>query len=87
LDENSKPCVLRFGEPALYRIVVPGQLDERNVRHIGDARVEMRNSQSTTLVVLVMDQAGLSGVLNGLYGLHMPILSIEYVSDKPETGP
>ncbi len=34
----------------------------------------------TTLVGLLRDQAGLSGVLNSLYGLHLPILKVEVVN-------
>jgi hypothetical protein len=38
----------------------------------------------TTLVGQLRDQAALFGVLNNLYELHLPILSVEY-QDEPRT--
>jgi hypothetical protein len=35
----------------------------------------------TTLTGRLRDQAELSGVLNGLYELHLPILSVEFLSE------
>jgi hypothetical protein len=75
---------LGIGEPASYRILVQGHLDERTVTHMGDARVEAGNPQVTQLLVRILDQAGLSGVLDTLYGLHLPILSVQLVSDEEE---
>jgi hypothetical protein len=74
---------LGFGEPATYRIVVQGRLERRHTAiHLIDAHSEQLNTATTTLIVQVMDQAGLSGKLDTLYGLHLPILSVELVSDK-----
>ena len=84
MDESHQPGLLGFGKPASYRIVVQGHLDERTVTRMGDARVEARNPQVTQLLVRVMDQAGLSGMLDTLYGLHLPILSVQLVSDEEE---
>lgn len=77
--QSHQPSLLGFGKPASYRIVVQAHLDERSVTHIGDARVEASNPQVTQLLVRVMDQAGLSGVLDALYGLHLPILSVQLI--------
>jgi hypothetical protein len=35
----------------------------------------------TTLYGEVLDQAALAGVLSGLYSLHLPLLSVEYIED------
>jgi len=85
VEEPHQPCLLGFGEPAFYRIAVQGQLDERTVTHIGDARVETRSPQLTKLLVRVMDQAGLSGVLDTLHALHLPILLVQFVNNDGET--
>ena len=34
------------------------------------------------LVGRLVDQAALLGVLNALYGLHLPLLSVEYVGNS-----
>ena len=36
----------------------------------------------TTLVGLLADQAALSGLLNTLYGLHLPVLSAERLGES-----
>jgi hypothetical protein len=36
-------------------------------------------AREATLVGRLADQAALLGVLNTLYGLHLPLLSVEYV--------
>jgi hypothetical protein len=36
----------------------------------------------TTLVGRVRDQAELTGLLNSLYELHLPILTVENINDK-----
>ena len=74
-----------FGEPALYRIAVGGHLDERAAEDIGDAQVEARGPDVTRLLLRVRDQAGLSGALDALYGLHLAILSVELLSRPDET--
>jgi hypothetical protein len=65
--------------PANYQITILGQLDPIWVR-----RLEGMNATSvtlsdgnieTTLEGRLADQAALSGVLNTLYELHMPVVS------------
>jgi hypothetical protein len=36
----------------------------------------------TTLVSQIQDQAELAGVLNTLYYLHLPLLSVEYLEEN-----
>ena len=65
--------------PANYQITILGQLDPKWTR-----RLEGMNATSvtlsdgnieTTLLGRLADQAALSGVLNTLYELHMPVVS------------
>ena len=76
---------LKFWTPATYRIEVEGVLDEIWTDSLAGMRISTRKraDQSTvmTLTGRLKDQAELSGVLNGLYELHLPILSVEILSE------
>ena len=75
----------RLWTPATYRIEVEGVLDEIWADSLAGMRISSRKrpdqSTVTTLTGLLRDQAELSGVLNGLYGLHLPILSVKILSE------
>jgi hypothetical protein len=74
--------------PATYQIKVEGVLDESWSDRFGGMRIEVmtRKDQSsvTTLTGRLMDQSELTGVLNGLAEMHLPILSVECVSLENE---
>jgi hypothetical protein len=76
---------LKLWTPATYRIDVEGILDEIWADSLAGMRISTRkrNDQSTvtTLTGLLRDQAELSGVLNGLYELHLPILSVKILTE------
>ena len=90
---------LKLWTPATYRIEVEGILDENWADSLAGMRISTRKradqSTVTTLTGRLKDQAELSGVLNGLYELHLPILSVKILSedngdptdpDKPAKG-
>ena len=72
---------LKLWTPATYRIQVEGVLDEIWADSLAGMRISTRKradqSTVTTLTGRLRDQAELSGVLNGLYELHLPILSVK----------
>jgi hypothetical protein len=72
---------LKLWTPANYRIEVEGEVPESWSDRLAGMRITTRQradqSTVTTLIGGVKDQAELSGVLNTLYGLHLPILSVE----------
>ena len=76
---------LKLWTPATYRIEVEGVLDETWADSLAGMRISSRKradqSTVTTLTGRLKDQAELSGVLNGLYELHLPILSVEILSE------
>jgi len=86
LDESQLSYLTGFGQPAVYRIVVQGQLDRHTVTDLADARIEAGDRHTTTLLVRVMDQAGLTGILDALHGLHLSILLVQLVNDEVETN-
>ena len=90
---------LKLWTPATYRIEVEGVIDENWTDSLAGMRISSRKradqSTVTTLTGRLKDQAMLTGVLNGLYELHLPILSVKILAedndaqkdpDKPAKG-
>jgi hypothetical protein len=80
--------VYSFDRPGKYRICVQGFLDETwSERMAGmniTASIQGSQGQVTMLVGQLKDQSELAGVLNTLYELHLPLLSVELLtSEKP----
>ena len=76
---------LTLDTPATYRIRVKGHLDISWSDCLSGLTIS-RSGQGdepvvTTLYGQVLDQAALAGVLNALYGLHLPLLSVEYLGE------
>ena len=74
---------IEFGGPATYRIVVQGSLGPEWASRLAGMEITTisRGDQAvhSTLKGPIRDQAELSGVLDTLYGLHLPILEVEKV--------
>jgi hypothetical protein len=72
--------------PASYRICVRGQLDKSLSDRIGGMQVtETQGSDGrpeTILVGRLADQAALTGILNTLYELHLPVLSADCIDSE-----
>ena len=79
---------LKLWTPATYRIEVEGVLDEIWADSLAGMRISSRKradqSTVTTLTGRLKDQAMLTGVLNGLYELHLPILSVKALTERNE---
>ena len=67
--------------PAIYRIRVRGRLDADLSDRLEGMRIEnlVRNNGKAESVLegRLLDQAALSGVLNKLYELHLPVMSVD----------
>ncbi len=67
--------------PAIYRICVRGSLGAEWSSRLGGVNITLdRGSdgmERTILVGRLADQSALSGLLNGLYELHLPVISVE----------
>ena len=76
---------LEFEGPASYRIRVLGHLDDSWSDRLGGmviTRAFTEDKQPMTILIgHLQDQAALSGVMNALYGLHLPVLSMELLDD------
>lgn len=88
MSDNHKIKHLQSWAPATYQIKVEGVLDENWSDRFGGMRIKAlkRKDQSfvTTLTGRLVDQSELTGVLNGLAEMHLPILSVECVSIENE---
>ena len=76
---------LKFSSSVRYRICVKGFLDDSWSERFGDMRISNqipgKISPMATLVGPVIDQTALVGVLNGLYEMHLPLVSVELLDD------
>jgi hypothetical protein len=83
MTKKKDPTELTMNGPAIYRIRVQGRLDARMSDRIGGMQItEVRvadKGPETILVGRLVDQASLTGILNSLYELHLPVLSAECV--------
>jgi hypothetical protein len=80
--EIYRPSASMF-EPATYRISILGTLDKNWSDYCGGMKIEhdiMLNRYPVTILTGVLtDQAALIGVINSLYDLGCPLLSVECV--------
>jgi hypothetical protein len=71
--------------PAVYSIQIQGMLDQNWVQQFGDMRQFTTVGDSTmqapvtTIIGRVTDQAALAGILNLVYNLGLPLLSVTYL--------
>lgn len=78
--------ISKFKGPAIYCIKIKGVIDQHYAGHFGDLIIstDKKEDEQTTskLTGNIKDQAELMGVLNGLYNLHLPIVSIQPLDEK-----
>jgi hypothetical protein len=76
---------LKFEGPASYRIRAQGHIDDKWSGRLGGmviTRAFTEDKQPMTILIgLLSDQAALAGVMNALYGLHLPVLSVELLDE------
>ena len=74
---------LKLETPAIDQIVVQGNIDLSYSPILSQFQINNEKfegeTDKTMLVGKVEDQATLSGILNTLYELHMPVLSVECI--------
>lgn len=79
---------ITFEGSATYRIRVRGTLSDHWSDCLGGMRLTRRELGDhefiTELVGQLRDQAALVGVLNALYDLHLPLLSVTCLENDPE---
>jgi hypothetical protein len=70
-----------FDCPATYQISVQGRIDPTSSDLLGGMTISATTAETgmpvTTLEGDLRDQAALAGVLNTLYELHLPVISVK----------
>lgn len=84
------PTGVDFDGPATYRITVKGLIEKRYCEYLDSMHITMQSLEDgakvTMLTGVVKDQAELVGILDSIYNLHMPILSVQNIGDKERVG-
>ena len=80
--------VIPFDRPATYQIRVQGRVDPDWSDRLAGMTIRLTAEKTsppvTTLLGELGDQAALAGVLNTLYELHLPVLSVLCLSYPPD---
>jgi hypothetical protein len=75
-----------FDSPAPYQIIVQGRIDGTWSDRLEGMKIcqaaENLHLPETTLEGELSDQAALAGVLNTLYELHLPVISVKRMSSR-----
>ncbi len=83
--QSSNKEDFKFEKMATYRIRVQGHLDKSWSDRLGKMTITTTHSADKVAVTILegcfADQAALSGLLNTLYDLHMPLLSVECMDE------
>jgi hypothetical protein len=89
---KTSPKKLNVISSAEYKISVVGFLDENMSDRLGGLTIlntEPEQNLAAPIVTLtgkLTDQAALFGVLNALYNMRFPLLSVEYLGDSEMKG-
>jgi hypothetical protein len=85
MTENSERVTL--AGPATYRIRFQGRLDSAWRDFVGDMALSYQGGGGPALLTVltgwVRDQAELFGLLNRLYGLGLPLVSVQLLTPVP----
>jgi hypothetical protein len=77
---------MKLETPATYRIRVQGKLHESWFSRLDNMAITPDTAADKPAVTILVghlpDQAALAGVLNTLYEMHLPLLSVENLDEK-----
>jgi ABC-type transporter Mla maintaining outer membrane lipid asymmetry ATPase subunit MlaF len=85
MAKRSRKTKLKMDNPAGYRILVQGALDKSWSDRLSGLEITVVTEDEDFVVTKlwgeVLDQAALFGVLNALYDLHLPLISVDLLND------
>ncbi len=82
---HSRKMIAKMEQTATYQIRIQGQLDESWSEWFGGLAIISQVPGETLLVGFIRDQAALHGILDRLYAMNLPLISIFRV-DKGGVG-
>ena len=88
MKTNHKKPAFSFTKPAVYKVRVQGDLKDHWSDRLGGMQINVDRSDNqhpiSVLIGQINDQSALSGILNKLYDLHLPILSVNILKDEDQ---
>jgi len=85
MKETIKNKEFSFKKPAIYKIVVQGEIDAEWSDRLWGLQVNIAKVKNkrpiTSLVGQINDQAALAGILCTLYDMHMTVISVYMLSE------
>lgn len=80
-SQNELALPIKFHTPARYILQIQGILENDWSERIGGMKIIEVNSEKgiTKLEGMIRDQAELIGILDSLYDLHIPIISVKSI--------
>jgi hypothetical protein len=73
-----------MSEPVVYQIRINGHLDETWMNWFSPLVVVNEASGEATLTGVVRDQAELHGLLDRVFGLNLPLLSVKRINNPSD---
>lgn len=70
---------ITLDQPVMYEIKVPGVIEERWLENFNGSRISIENTSkdsSITTLTTTVDQAALHGILQHIYSMGLPLLSV-----------
>ncbi len=84
------PSHLTFDSPATYQILVHGSIAARSTEYLEGMSIRQLAPSGeppvTALEGELLDQAALAGVLNTLYDMHLPVVSVQCLRAGQSNG-
>lgn len=81
LKKDTNQFHLEFTKPARYKIVVKGKVSLAVLDSLHGLRIDNDKNDTTALIGLIPDQSALSGILNTLHSYHIPVISVNLISN------
>ena len=91
MNESNQRVLVTLGTEATYRVSIAGRVDPKSIDRLAGMNVESAKGEgsdrrdTTTLVGRVSDQAQLIGLLNTLYEMRLPLLTVQMLPPGTKT--
>jgi hypothetical protein len=89
MKESKTGLGFSFSKPAIYKIIVQGELQNEWPDRLGlQISVEKKEYKKTVTIMIgrIADQAALSGILVKLNDLHLTVISVNMLTDVDDNN-
>jgi hypothetical protein len=85
MSTNNSNRSYSFIKPAIYKIVVQGEIDDSWADRLYDMQINVERKKGKPIISSVVgeinDQSALSGILNTFYELQMTVISVKMLGE------